>query len=66
MKVNVGTIDRGIRIAAGLVVISLGIIYESWWGAIGVIPLVTAFIRWCPAYSIFGITSCGPDGCKVK
>lgn len=66
MKVNVGTIDRGFRIVIGLIAISLGIIYGSWWGAIGLVPLVTAFIRWCPAYSIFGVNSCGPEGCKVK
>lgn len=66
MKVNVGTVDRGLRIFAGLAVITLGIIYGSWWGAIGVVPLVTAFIGWCPAYSIFGINSCGTEGCKAK
>jgi len=66
MKINVGTIDRGLRIFVGLAAIALGFVYQTWWGAIGLVPLVTAFIRWCPAYSIFGITSCGPEGCKAK
>jgi type IV secretory pathway TrbD component len=66
MKLNVGTIDRGVRIVAGLAAIALGVYYQSWWGAIGLVPLVTAFVRWCPAYNIFGISSCGPEGCKAK
>ena len=66
IKPNVGTIDRGIRIVAGIAAIVVGIYYQSWWGALGLVPLVTAFVRWCPAYSILGITSCGPEGCKAK
>jgi hypothetical protein len=66
MKVNVGTIDRGLRIGVGLAAMALGIFYETWWGALGLVPLITAFVRWCPAYSIFGVTSCGTEGCKAK
>jgi hypothetical protein len=63
MKANVGTIDRTIRILAGAVIIGAGILNQSWWGAIGAVPLLTAFLRWCPAYSIFGISSCGASSC---
>jgi hypothetical protein len=59
MNSNVGSIDRAVRLIAGIVVIALGIYFQSWWGAIGLIPLATAFMRWCPAYSLFGISSCG-------
>lgn len=55
MKKNVGTVDMWIRIILGVVVIALGIFYQSWWGALGVIPLATAFMRWCPVYLPLGI-----------
>jgi hypothetical protein len=63
MKTNVGNIDRKVRIIAGLLIIGLGVYFQSWWGVIGAVPLLTAFIRWCPAYSILGISSCGTSAC---
>lgn len=59
MTKNVGGIDRILRIVAGLVLIALavtGII--GVWGYIGVIPLFTAAIGWCPAYSLLGVKTC--------
>lgn len=59
MKKNIGTIDRILRIVAGLVLIALalgGVI--GWWGWLGVIPLATALINFCPLYSVFGINTC--------
>ena len=66
MKKNIGSADRVVRIILGLVIIGLGIIYQSWWGAIGAVPLATALMGWCPAYAPFGISTCkttgtGPD-----
>ena len=58
MKRNVGKIDRIIRVLLGLIIIALGIYFNSWWGAIGVIPLLTAAIGWCPLYMPFGLSSC--------
>lgn len=58
MKCNVGTADRAIRILAGLVIIGAGVYYQSWWGVVGVVPLLTAAIGWCPLYTPFGISSC--------
>ncbi len=58
MKANIGNIDRIIRIVIGLAIILIGIIYQNWWGAIGIVPLLTAFIRWCPLYTPFGISTC--------
>ena len=58
MKRNVGKIDRIIRVLLGLIIIALGIYFNSWWGAIGVIPLLTAAIGWCPLYVPFGLSSC--------
>jgi hypothetical protein len=58
MKTNIGTTDRIVRIVAGLAIITAGIVFQSWWGAIGIIPLATAAIGWCPAYLPFGFSSC--------
>lgn len=57
MKSNVGKIDRTVRIVAGLIILILGLIYKNWWGLLGLIPLVTGFIRWCPLYSPFKIST---------
>ena len=55
---NVGSIDRAIRIADGIVIIGAGVYYQSWWGAIGAVPLLTGLIGWCPPYAIFGWNTC--------
>lgn len=55
MKQNVGGIDRILRLVVGLAVIGWGIYAKNWWGAVGAIPLFTALINWCPAYTLFGI-----------
>ena len=51
MKHNVGGIDRVLRIVLGLAIIGAGVIYASWWGAIGAVLLVTGLIGWCPPYA---------------
>lgn len=50
MKCNVGKIDRILRIISGLAIIAGGVYMQSWWGAIGIVPLLTGIICWCPAY----------------
>jgi type IV secretory pathway TrbD component len=60
MKPNVGGLDRGIRIIAGLAMLAAGFYYKSWWGLVGLVPLATGILRWCPAYLPFGISSCAP------
>lgn len=47
---NVGGFDRIFRIILGLAIIAVGIIYKSWWGAIGIIPLATGLVSRCPLY----------------
>jgi len=49
MKCNVGKTDRTLRIIAGLAIISWGATGKIW-GAVGIVPLLTGIIRWCPAY----------------
>lgn len=59
MKTNEGTIDRALRVIAGLALIALAATGTiGAWGYIGVVPLLTGIIGICPAYSIFGINSC--------
>lgn len=59
MKHNVGGIDRILRIVVGLVLIALAATGTvGWWGWIGVVPLLTAVVGYCPAYSIFGMSTC--------
>ncbi len=57
MKCNVGNTDRMLRIVVGLVIIGTGVFYQNWLGVIGIIPIVTALVRFCPAYSIIGFSS---------
>ncbi len=58
MQANVGSIDRALRIAVGLALIAIVFVGpQTPWGWIGVIPLVTALIGWCPLYRILGISS---------
>jgi hypothetical protein len=61
MKRNMGSADRFVRIIVGLGIIAAGVYYQSWLGAIGVVPLATALVGWCPAYLPFGISTCRPS-----
>ena len=59
MKANIGTIDRCLRILAGLLLIGLslsGVI--GAWGWIGLVPLATGVFRFCPVYTLLGIKTC--------
>lgn len=54
---NIGSIDRVIRVIAGIAIIGAGYYFKNWWGAIGIVPLATALLGWCPAYSLLGINT---------
>lgn len=59
MVENIGSIDRIARIVVGLVLLSLIFIGpRTWWGLIGIVPLATAFMRSCPAYTMLGVNTC--------
>lgn len=59
MNKNVGSLDRMLRIAVGLGLISLVFVGpQTPWGWIGVVPLLTALVGYCPAYSLFGLRTC--------
>jgi hypothetical protein len=59
MKTNMGSIDRIVRGVAGVGLIAWALMGGPVWAWIGVVPLLTAAIGWCPAYVPFGISTCG-------
>jgi hypothetical protein len=59
MKTNEGTLDRALRVIAGIVLLALtytGTI--GMWGWIGVVPLLTGALGWCPLYTVLGFNTC--------
>jgi hypothetical protein len=59
MKANIGGVDRTLRVVLGLALIGLaatGVV--GWWGWLGIVPLATAAIGWCPPYAVLGISTC--------
>jgi hypothetical protein len=61
MKSNVGSIDRVVRVLIGLVLLSLFFLLEGkakYFGLIGLVPLLTAAIGFCPLYTVIGLSTC--------
>jgi hypothetical protein len=59
MKTNMGTADRSLRVVLGLVLVGLAATGTvGWWGWLGLVPLATALIGWCPAYTLLGVSTC--------
>lgn len=59
MPRNEGSVDRIIRVLAGLGLISLAFVGpQTPWGYIGVVPLLTGLVGFCPAYTLLGIRTC--------
>lgn len=61
MKTNVGGIDKLLRIVIGIALLSMVFVLEGsarWFGLIGLVPLLTAFVGFCPLYTILGINTC--------
>lgn len=52
---NEGPTDRRLRIVAGVVLLALGLVSGSWWGLVGLIPLVTGTVGFCPLYAVLDI-----------
>ncbi len=61
LEPNVGRKDRLIRIVAGVAIVALGLYFKSWWGVIGLVPIATAVLRWCPAYAPLNIDTREPE-----
>jgi hypothetical protein len=59
VSANVGSLDRMLRIVVGLALLSLIFVGpQTLWGLLGVIPLATALVGFCPAYALLGIRTC--------
>ncbi len=58
MRCNVGKKEQIVRIVIALLIFAAGIVFRSWWGLVGFIPLFTALIRWCPLSALFGLNTC--------
>lgn len=58
MKCNVGRTEQIVRVVIGVVIVLFGLYYKSWWGIIGLVPIVTGAIRYCPASDVLGISTC--------
>jgi sulfite exporter TauE/SafE len=50
MKKNVGSIDRILRMVLGVLIIAWGVYAQNWWGLVGIVPLMTGFLNYCPLY----------------
>ncbi len=69
MTTNMGSVDRIVRAIIGLALLSLIFLLDGgvrWVGLIGVVPIFTAVIGWCPAYLPFGISTCPRREGKAK
>lgn len=58
MKTNVGGMDKIVRILAGIALIAWALMGGQVWAWIGVVPLATGLMGWCPAYTLFGMNTC--------
>jgi len=64
MIANVGSLDKSLRVILGIGLLSLTIFLDGntrWFGLIGILPLATVLLSWCPAYAIFGIKTIKKD-----
>jgi hypothetical protein len=69
MTTNIGTIDRILRIAAGIALLAFAFLSGGdWWWAdlIGVVPLATGLLGWCPAYTLLGLSTCPLSGATPR
>jgi len=61
MRLNVGGFDKLLRIVVGLGLLALVFVLQGgarWFGLIGVVPLVTGLVGYCPLYSVLGLSTC--------
>ena len=59
IQTNVGTIDRTLRIAVGSLLVILAVTGQiGAWCWLGLVPMATGLLRWCPAYLPFGLSTC--------
>ncbi len=52
-----GNVDRTSRLVGGVIIVAVGVYMQSWWGAVGLIPLATGSLKWCPLYLPFNFST---------
>jgi len=57
MKKNMGSVDKTLRLIVGVLILVVGYLNDSWWGLVGLIPIITSFMSFCPFYVPFKITT---------
>ena len=61
MQKNIGPIERAIRVLLGVGILSLAVVGpRTPWALLGIIPLTTGLVRWCPPYALLGLMARGP------
>lgn len=58
MTCNVGKTDRIIRFILAIAIAAAGLYFQSWWGLVALVPLLTGVSLFCPIYKIFGLNTC--------
>jgi hypothetical protein len=66
VKTNIGPADRIIRLVIGCAILGAGYYFKSWWGLVGLLPITTGIVRFCPAYVPFGMSTCPGPAEKKK
>lgn len=62
MKTNIGSLDAGVRFVSGCAILFAGVELENWWCLLGLIPIVTSAVAFCPLYWLVRLdTSCFDD-----
>lgn len=62
MTVNEGTLDRAVRVVIGAVLLSLVFVGpQTLWGLVGIAPLLTGIVGFCPTYKLFGLSTCSVE-----
>lgn len=65
MKANVGSLDRLLRVAVGVVLLALTLAGTiGVWGWVGLLPLLSGALGFCPAYRLFGLSTCPAGAAK--
>ncbi len=59
MEKNIGVLDKSVRIILGIVMLVAGLIFQSWWWLLGLAPLLTGILGYCPLYTLMGFNTGG-------
>lgn len=57
MKQNIGELDRTVRVMISILIFTAGIYFQSYWGLLGILPLATGLLAWCPLYRAKGLAT---------